>query len=428
MEGGTVDTKKTPIVGLVATTDNTKPVLGTIIRAQSNNYPVAITANKQDLEVLELAREHDAVIVWPDAAAPDETSPQEGLAKAARSAGFPGLLYHDNPEVPIDFEASLNRLYAGDQYATEAVPSSRVDSGPEIMAAIPAHNEERTISSVVKETKAVADEVLVIDDGSSDSTAQKAKKAGATTISHETNQGYGGALKTGFKEAKRADADYLVVLDGDGQHKPQDISKLVNQQQRSDADIVIGSRFGNSAETDLPLYRRFGLFVINVLTNISLGIIRKQSRIKDTQSGFRAYSSRAIETLAEDDSIGDNMGASTDVLYHAHKNGYSTEEVGTTIDYNVEDANNQNPVSHGLTLINNILRTIERERPVTVLGIPGVFSSIIGIGFAYWTIINYLNTNSFALELSIISIFFTLAGIFSAFTAIILHSLETHRS
>lgn len=77
-------------------------------------------------------------------------------------------------------------------------------------------------------------------------------------------------------------------------------------------------------------------------------------------------------------------------------------------------------------LVSNILRTVERERPVTVLGVPGFVSAIIGIGFGYLTFSNFLNTGTFPLGLALVSVFFALAGIFAAFTAIILHSLETH--
>ena len=173
------------------------------------------------------------------------------------------------------------------------------------------------------------------------------------------------------KKHTAAECDHLVILDGDGQHDASDIPKLVAEQQRSDVDIVIGSRFADGSETEMPFYRRFGLAVVNGLTNLSMGVVRKRSRVRDTQSGFRAYNEQAIESLATDSSIGDHMNASTDILYHAHQHDYEIEEVGTTINYDVDDANSHHPLSHGLVLVSNILKTVERDRPITSLGIPG---------------------------------------------------------
>ena len=141
----------------------------------------------------------------------------------------------------------------------------------------------------------------------------------------------------------------------------------------------------------MPFYRRFGLAVVNGLTNLSMGVVRKRSRVRDTQSGFRAYNERAIESLATDSSIGDHMNASTDILYHAHQHDYELEEVGTTINYDVDDASSHHPLSHGLVLVSNILKTVERDRPITSLGIPGFVSAFAGLGFGYWTFSNYIS-------------------------------------
>jgi hypothetical protein len=215
-----------------------------------------------------------------------------------------------------------------------------------------------------------------------------------------------------------------VVLDGDGQHEPEDVPRLVERQRETGSELVIGSRFVDGAEADVPLTRRVGLSVINVLTNISLGIVRPGSRIRDTQSGLRAYSREAIESLAADDDVGSGMDASTDILYHAHHRGYTIEEVDTTVYYDVDDGSTHNPLAHGLALLHNIVKTVEAQRPVTVLGVPGIVATVIGAGFGYWTLLNYFNTGSFPYGLAIVSTFFVLAGIFSTFTGIILHSLN----
>jgi glycosyltransferase involved in cell wall biosynthesis len=223
---------------------------------------------------------------------------------------------------------------------------------------IPAYNEANTIGGVVSESSNVAEEVLVVDDGSDDGTARIARSAGATVIRHDRNRGYGAALKAIFEEAARRSATHLVTLDGDAQHDPSDIPRLVGHLDRTGAGVVVGSRFVGSGATDAPLYRRFGLHLLNTLAVVALGRAGSSSPITDTQSGFRAYDRRVIRALAGRDRISDHMGASTDVLYLACQDGFSVEEVGTEISYDVETTSTENPVSHGTVLLKNVLRTI----------------------------------------------------------------------
>ena len=296
----------------------------------------------------------------------------------------------------------------------------------EVLVGIPAYNEEGSIADVVTDAAQYADEVLVVDDASSDNTAGEAVTAGATVVQHNENRGYGGALNTVFDKAIQRHPTHLIILDGDGQHDASDIPNAVATQKQTDADIVIGSRFEADSQTELPTYRRAGLAVVNALTNLSMGVIRRDSWVNDTQSGFRTYNQQAIQTLSQDNMIGDGMSASTDILYHANQRDYTIEEIGTTINYDVEDPSNHSPITHGLTLVMNILRTIERDRPVTSLGIPGFVCSFVGLGLGYWTVSNYLSTGVFSIGLAVSSSFFGLLGVFACFTAIIIHSLSTH--
>ncbi|MBA7692844.1 Undecaprenyl-phosphate 4-deoxy-4-formamido-L-arabinose transferase [subsurface metagenome] len=102
------------------------------------------------------------------------------------------------------------------------------DSGAKVIAAIPCFNTERFIDDVVSTTKKYVDQVIVIDDGSDDSTAEAARAAGALVINHGINRGYGEAIKSCFKAAKANAADILIILDGDGQHNPDEIPKLLS--------------------------------------------------------------------------------------------------------------------------------------------------------------------------------------------------------
>lgn len=113
-----------------------------------------------------------------------------------------------------------------------------------------------------------------------------------------------------------------------------------------------------------------GFRLVNLLTNLSLGVLRGRSRIKDTQSGFRAYDRDAITSLASEGDICNHMGASTDILHHAHEHDFEIAEVGADIQYDVEEGSTQNPVQHSITLVMNLVKTIERQRPISTLGVP----------------------------------------------------------
>lgn len=415
-----------PVVGVIATPDNAKAVASTILRGKQEGYSTIVChGGNEALEAVAFAEQLNAPVVEVDPHRDMGGSFEEELAREARGIGYPGVLFDTTPEQPVDFEASTQQLREQDTYLVEAITTTRVDSDPEILAAIPAYNEESSIGDVVQGAQKHVDEVVVIDDGSTDDTVRIAEEAGATVIEHESNKGYGGALKTAFTEAARCHADHLAILDGDGQHDSSDIKTLVDAQQESEAEIVIGSRSVAGSETDMPLYRRFGFGVVNLLTNLSMGVVRSRSRVADTQSGFRVYDRVAVSTLADED-IGNNMSASTDILHHAHKHGYAIQEVPTSISYDVDDASSHHPITHGVQLIGNLIRTIERERPLLLLGLPGFAATALGIAFAYWTFSNYLNTGSFPVSLAIIAGLFGLLGAFTSFTAIILHSLKTH--
>ncbi len=179
-----------------------------------------------------------------------------------------------------------------------------------ITAILPAFNEEVAIGSVVLETKRYANRVIVIDDGSSDRTAEVATLAGAEVIRHEVNMGKGAALKTGFDavidlqdEAYRhlsgntglksgvesqngpgREQEVIVTIDTDGQHNPADIPKLVEPILKGEADMVNGSRYINGNRKDTPLYRRLGQIVLDKATNLDSGL-----NVTDSQSGFRAF-------------------------------------------------------------------------------------------------------------------------------------------
>ena len=398
---------------------------GAILRAQRQGHDVFVAPR----EVLGPEAYAVTAQLGVTAINKSETSrdghPRGVLATEAREVGYPGVIWQPDPSMRVDFERSQAECNAASTYTTEASQQAKVAATVHVLVAIPAYNEGGTIADVVTDSRLHADEVLVVDDGSGDDTAARAHEAGAKVIEHETNRGYGAALKTAFQEAHRSDAEHLVILDGDGQHDPLDIPTLVKTQQDAAAEVVIGSRFTPEAETNLPLYRRLGVGVVNLVTNFSIGAVQSSSRVRDTQCGFRAYNQTAIASLATDDSIGSNMGASTDILQHAHAHDYDIVEEPTTVDYDIEDANTHSPIRHGIMLIMNLVETIEQERPITAIGIPGIVVTLLGVAFAYWAVANYIATGTFPLGLALTAAFLGLIGVLACFSAVILHAVST---
>ena len=159
-----------------------------------------------------------------------------------------------------------------------------------ITVILPAYEEEVSIGSIVLLTKLYADKVIVIDDGSTDRTAEIARKAGAEVIVHEKNSGKGTALKTGFEAAVKMGADVIVTMDSDAQHNPADIPKLATPIIKGEADMVNGSRYINGSDKNTPAYRRVGQAVLDKATNLNSGL-----HITDSQSGFRAFAASVVD-------------------------------------------------------------------------------------------------------------------------------------
>lgn len=242
------------------------------------------------------------------------------------------------------------------------------------VAVIPAFNEERTIAKVILLTKKYVDKVLVCDDGSTDLTAKIAKELGATVIRHKRNMGKGATIRTALSHVKQLRPRAVVFLDGDGQHNPEEITKLLEPIKDGKADVVIGSRYLNKAPMEAPLYRRAGLKLINALNRKATnGVIR------DTQNGFRAYSSKALDVIQQ--CIVNGYGIETEQIAMAFKNGLRVTEVPVMVHYKqLENTSKKNPLRHGAELVEIALRLMVEDRPLLVLGVPGAILTMIGMG------------------------------------------------
>lgn len=158
---------------------------------------------------------------------------------------------------------------------------------------IPAYNEDSAIQSVIESVRTAGYEnVLVVDDGSRDNTAAKAKGAGADVLTHLINRGQGAALKTGIEYIGEAyHPKSIVTFDADGQHQAQDIDSLVRPILRGDIDIVLGSRFIEHQET-IPFFRKVILKLGTLFTNFTSHV-----SLTDTHNGFRALGPKAYQHI-----------------------------------------------------------------------------------------------------------------------------------
>jgi glycosyltransferase involved in cell wall biosynthesis len=283
---------------------------------------------------------------------------------------------------------------------------------PRIIAGMPAYNEARYIGSVIVQAKQYADEVIVVDDGSTDSTASVARLSGATVVRHEKNEGYGNTIRSLMAEARRRQADILVVLDADSQHNPGEIPRLV-EGIRGGADIVIGSR--EMQVNKIAGYRRLGQRFLSRMTGIASG-----KKLSDTESGFRAYSRKALDTLELKEA---GMAVSSEIVSEAVSKGLKIGEVPISVEY-TGDGSTLNPVKHGMGVFNRILVMISERRPLLFFSLFG--SIFLAIGFAAGIMVirvYYFGSNLFATGLALVSILFITIGTLSVFTGIMLNVL-----
>ncbi|MEQ8702344.1 MAG: glycosyltransferase family 2 protein [Phaeodactylibacter sp.] len=220
-------------------------------------------------------------------------------------------------------------------------------SPEQIWVIIPAYNEGPVIEQVVSKVIATGfPHVLVIDDGSKDDTARQARNAGARVLSHPINRGAGAAAQTGLAYARRRGWPYVVQIDADGQHHPEDIHRLVAAQVKTDADIVLGSRF-LSPSPGIPPTRIFYNRISNILTNTFC----KRS-YSDTQTGFRMLNHRAIRNLRL---RLDGFGYCSEMIVQAEEKGLIIAEAPIQVTYTDYSLNKGQDLLMGITTAIDLL-------------------------------------------------------------------------
>ncbi len=295
-----------------------------------------------------------------------------------------------------------------------------LSSQQKTIAFIPCFNEEKTIGSVVLKTLKYVDDVVVVDDGSSDDSVHIAKLAGAKVVSHDKNKGYGGAIQSCFSYAKSQDYDCMVILDGDGQHDPDDLVSVMAPVLDGKTDIAIGSRFLSEADRNsVPRYRQFGINVLTSMTNLFSGNGKDGPKLTDGQSGFRAYSKNAISHISPKDA---NMGVSAEILLQARKHHLGLGEVPITVSYD-GDTSTEGPVRHGFGVIVSMLQYLEVEHSLMVFGLPGFLMVIAGVVFGLLAYLSYKQVGYFPFAQSALAGLLFITGILMGMTGLILHAV-----
>ena len=291
----------------------------------------------------------------------------------------------------------------------------RGTSPQNITVVLPAFNEEVSIGSIVLLTSPYCDNVIVVDDGSSDRTVRIARKAGAHVIVHEVNQGKGAALKTGFKAAADMGADIIVTMDSDGQHNPAEIPGLVAPIINGTAEMVNGSRYLSHKDKNTPIYRRLGQTILDTATNRNSGL-----KITDSQSGFRAFAASTIDIFRFS---ARGMAIESEMLADAGKFGLRIREVDIGVRYDV-DCSTVNPIKHGLGVLVMVLKDVEFNRPLYYFTAPGIALGVVGLFMGARFLQTFLMGEGLQFGPTMLMVLFIVVGTFMTLTGILLHSMS----
>jgi len=220
-----------------------------------------------------------------------------------------------------------------------------------IIVLIPAFNEEKGISQLVKDLRTIVEEIIVVDDGSYDKTAAVAAVAGAKVISHKENKGKGVALRTGFQAVIADGADAVITMDGDGQHDWREVPKLIKKAEESGADIVIGDRMGDTSS--MPSIR----ILTNRLTSWFVSRLGGQ-KISDSQSGYRLIKRRVLESVKLETA---KYELESEILIKASRKGYTISSIPVRTIYHDGGVSKINPLIDTLRFARLIVRLMWKK-------------------------------------------------------------------
>ncbi len=218
-----------------------------------------------------------------------------------------------------------------------------------VIAVMPAYKEKSRIAAAISGIRPMVDQIVVVDDGSGDGTAEEARRGEAKVLVHAINRGQGAALKTGTEAALKLGADIVVHIDADGQQDPQAISKLVEPIKEGKADVVFGSRFLGVDPHGMPMARRAVLIIGKWFSHFILGIPRTMT---DPQSGLRAMTAEAARTI---DFKQDRMAHCSEILRLVTRSDLRWMEVPVLVSYTQETLAKGNQTSDAFKIVWHLL-------------------------------------------------------------------------
>jgi len=239
-----------------------------------------------------------------------------------------------------------------------------------IIITIPAYNEESTIGTVIQDIKQTMSqtkydyEIIVVDDGSTDRTAENARKAGAIVFSHPYNYGLAETFRTEMEKALQSDADIIVHIDADNQYRANEIPKLIEPVEKGEADLVLGSRFMGTIE-EMPVMKRWGNIAFSKVVSQISGI-----KITDAQTGFRAFTREFAEKVR----IISTHTYTQEMVIRAVKEKFKVKEVPVYFAKRGKGKSRliSNPAEYAIKAWINIFRIYRDYEPLKFFGSMGV--------------------------------------------------------
>ncbi|HJJ62382.1 MAG TPA: glycosyltransferase family 2 protein, partial [Methanocorpusculum sp.] len=248
-------------------------------------------------------------------------------------------------------------------------------------------------------------------------TVAVAEEAGAVVVRHRRNKGYGGALNTIFSTAKKYKPDILVIIDSDGQHNPEDVTRFVSKIAEG-YDVVIGSRFlTQESKAVIPGYRKLGMKVLDTATDM----VMNGAHVSDSQSGFRAYTRDAYNVV---NISGNGMSAGSEILMQISDRKLAIGEIPISVRYDLEDTSSQNPIRHGVSVLMNLVRFISIRRPMTFFGLGGGFVLLVGLGLCIWALQVFMMDGSLPLTIALGGGLIVIIGLLLMVSGLILYSIS----
>lgn len=302
----------------------------------------------------------------------------------------------------------------------DAAPTEGTRARPmRVLVAIPCLNEGATIGSVVLKARKHADEVVVVDDGSTDDTAEVAELAGAKVLRHARNLGKGMAIRTAWLYAREWNPGALVLMDGDHQHNTEDIPRLLGRVLAGEADMVIGVRWGKTS--GMPMYRRLGKRVLDYATAAGAN----HGRLTDSQSGYRVFSQAAVLAIEPSEN---GLSIESQMLLEAQENDLRIDEVNVDFFYGA-GRSTVSPGRHGTGVLGRIVTLISQKRPLFFFGMAGLI--MLGLAGLLGVVIvqTFYRTGQLAVGSSFVVLMLVILGALSALIGVVLNVLKriTHR-